>query len=367
MLTAFAIDIGQIERDVSSTGLSIVRPSETFLPLCEAARGDYLAAFKAARVQPPKKAFRPSDLVARPWRKFAIGSKNGVGESYAQLLQTTYFNPTGSSHPSLNRLFEVIIAVRNQLMKVAPDFGSDPPRHGYWNACRVHHYPRGGGFMMIHCDTYFPVRLGELPFYQVMAPLSTKGLNFSEGGGIIVNRQGERLNTDEVAGLGSLVVCDGRGQHGVEDVDPGLTCEHAVDAPHATRMPGGDARRRGSCDPKLTGVRYRSNALLCSRLTDRGDRAAQVLGPDRLRHVIVHAGRQASFPVTMHRMRGHRDDPRMSAHRPPVRPDCGRRIEPVHLRHLDIHEDGVEVPGGRGGDSGHAVADDGHVVAIAFQ
>ena len=220
MLTAFAIDIGQIERDVSSTGLSIVRPAETFLPLCEAARGDYLAAFKAARVQPPKKAFRPSDLVAGPWRKFAIGSKNGVGESYAQLLQTMYFDPTGSSHPSLSRLFEIIIAVRNQLMKVAPDFGSDPPRHGYWNACRVHHYPRGGGFMMIHCDTYFPVRLGGLPFYQVMAPLSTKGLDFSEGGGIIVNRQGERLNTDEVAGLGSLVVFDGRVQHGVEDVDP---------------------------------------------------------------------------------------------------------------------------------------------------
>jgi len=73
---------------------------------------------------------------------------------------------------------------------------------------------------MNHCDTYFPVKLGDLPFYQVMAPLSVKGRDFSEGGGILVTHQGERLNTDEMAGIGSLVVFDGRIQHGVDDVDP---------------------------------------------------------------------------------------------------------------------------------------------------
>ena len=152
--------------------------------------------------------------------KFAIGSRNGVGEPYAQLLQTIYFDPAGARHPSLNALFKVMIGLRNQLMHVAPDFGADPGRDGYWNACRVHHYPRGGGFMMNHCDTYFPVKLGDLPFYQVMAPLSVKGRDFLEGGGILVTRQGERLNTDELAGLGSLVVFDGRILHGVDDIDP---------------------------------------------------------------------------------------------------------------------------------------------------
>jgi len=220
MLTAFEIETSRIEHEVSSTGLSIVRPAAGFLELCEAARGDYLAAFRRAKVQPPKQAFKAADLAAGPWRKFTIGSRNGVGEAYAQLLQTMYFDPTESGHPSLNKLFDVVIELRNRLMRVAPDFGCDPVGDGYWNACRVHHYPRGGGFMMNHCDTYFPVKLGDLPFYQVMAPLSVKGRDFSEGGGILVTHQGERLNTDEMAGIGSLVVFDGRIQHGVDDVDP---------------------------------------------------------------------------------------------------------------------------------------------------
>ena len=220
MLTAFDIDIAQIERDVSNTGLSIVRPSSAFAELCEGARSDYLAAFRRAPVQPPKKAFGRGDLATAPWRKFTIGSKNGVGEAYAQLLQTIYFDPAAPEHERLNRLFETMIALRNQLMHVAADFGADPARDGFWNACRVHHYPRGGGFMMNHCDTYFPVKLGDLPFYQVMAPLSVKGRDFADGGGIVVTRQGERLNTDEIAGLGALVVFDGRILHGVDDVDP---------------------------------------------------------------------------------------------------------------------------------------------------
>jgi hypothetical protein len=53
-----------------------------------------------------------------------------------------------------------------------------------------------------------------------MAPLSLKGRDFSNGGGIVITRQGERLNTDDLAGLGSIVVFDGRTPHGVEDVDP---------------------------------------------------------------------------------------------------------------------------------------------------
>jgi hypothetical protein len=220
MLSALNIDIERIGRDVAATGLALVRPETGFVELCSSARSEYLDAFRAAKVQPPKRPFKPSDLAAGPWRKFTIGSRNGVGEAYAQLLQTMYFDAHQRQYPSLASMFSIIIQLRNQLMRVAQDFGDDPLRDGYWNACRVHHYPSGGGFMMTHCDTYFPVQLGDLPFYQVMVPLSVKGEDFSEGGGILVTRQGERLNTDDVAGLGSIVVFDGRIQHGVDDVDP---------------------------------------------------------------------------------------------------------------------------------------------------
>ena len=217
---ACEIDIAQIDRDVSATGLAIVRPTPRVVDLCSAARGEYLEAFRATKVQPPKRPFTPSDLAAGPWRKYTIGSRNGVGESYAQLLQTTYFDSNQPPYTSLNALFKVIIRLRNELMRVRQDFGERPGQDGFWNACRVHHYPCGGGFMMIHRDTYFPIQLGDLPFYQVMVPLSVKGQDFSEGGGVLVTRQGERLNTDDIAGFGSIVVFDGRIQHGVDDVDP---------------------------------------------------------------------------------------------------------------------------------------------------
>jgi hypothetical protein len=220
LLSLIGVDIGPIEDEVLTTGLSIIPATAMLTALSAAARVDYLAAFRRTIVQPPKKPFKPSDLAAGPWRKFTIGSRNGVGEAYAQLLQTTYFDPNGAEHASLNRLFALIVELRNRLMHVAQDFGSDPARDGFWNACRVHHYPRGGGYMMNHRDTHFPVKLGNLPFYQVMAPLSVKGRDFSDGGGIVITHQGLRLNTDEVAGLGSIVVFDGRIMHGVDDVDP---------------------------------------------------------------------------------------------------------------------------------------------------
>lgn len=214
------IDWSAIDSEVTDKGLSIVRPSSEFTALCEQAREEYLRAFSAAAIHPPKETFRPSDLTAAPWRKFTIGSKNGVGEAYAQLLQTTYFDANQRQYPALSAVFTTIIELRNRLMRVAPDFGGDAARDGYWNACRGHHYPRGGGFMMLHRDTYFPVKLGDLPFYQVMIPLSSKGRDFQDGGSIVVTRQGERINTDEAAGLGSIIVFDGRILHGVDDVDP---------------------------------------------------------------------------------------------------------------------------------------------------
>jgi hypothetical protein len=89
----------------------------------------------------------------------------------------------------------------------------------FWNACRIHHYPRGGGFMSVHKDTYFPVQLGDKPFYQVSAALSRKGTDFMTGGGIVFDSEKKKVDLEAVGGFGSLVIFDGRGFHGVEDVD----------------------------------------------------------------------------------------------------------------------------------------------------
>lgn len=49
--------------------------------------------------------------------------------------------------PALSSLFALLIRVRNRLMHVPDDFRNDPEREGFRYACRVHHYPRGGGIL----------------------------------------------------------------------------------------------------------------------------------------------------------------------------------------------------------------------------
>jgi len=217
-LQALEVNIDSIRKEVAQNAFSILRPAGFDL-VCEAARQDYLKALQATEMKPPGVKFNYADLEKGPWRKQAISSTNGIGEPYAQFLQSMYFDHQSSAYPHLNKLFEFVIELRNQIMDVPKDFGDDPDRDGFWNACRVHHYPAGGGFMVMHKDTYFPVALGEYSYYQLLVPFSKKGRDFTTGGGVVVDRHGVKHNTDELAGMGSVLVYDGRTLHGVEDVD----------------------------------------------------------------------------------------------------------------------------------------------------
>ena len=115
-----------------------------------------------------------------------------------------------------------MIAVRNRLMRLDLSFGDNPERDRFWNACRIHHYPRGGGFMAMHKDTHFPrvidAQIGK-PFYQVSTFLSRKNVDFFSGGGFVINHRNEKVDLETEGGFGSLVLFDGRTYHGVEDVD----------------------------------------------------------------------------------------------------------------------------------------------------
>jgi hypothetical protein len=219
VLRTLDLNIAAIRKDVAENAFSILRPAE-FEQLCEAARQEWLMALQTSEMKPPRKSFSYPDLVGGPWRKLAISSTNGIGEPYAQFLQSMYFDHQRSAYPNLNRLFKFVIELRNELMDVRKDFGDDPDRDGFWNACRVHHYPSGGGFMVMHRDTFFPKALGEYSFYQLLVPFSVKGRDFTSGGGVVVDKNGVKHNTDEIGGLGSILVYDGRTLHGVEDVDP---------------------------------------------------------------------------------------------------------------------------------------------------
>jgi len=214
-----SLDCELIDASLKKQGYYIIHDA-AFASLCEQARAEYVKCVTALPIHAPKEKFHPSVLAVSPWRKLAIGSSNALNEGYAQLLQTTYFHVEQGDTNPLARLFLRLIEVRNTLMGVAPDFGFDPSRDKFWNACRTHHYPRGGGFMGSHRDAYFPLKLGDRPFYQVMALLSRKGTDFQAGGGYVVSRDTEqRIDVETAGGFGAIVVFDGKTVHGVEDVD----------------------------------------------------------------------------------------------------------------------------------------------------
>lgn len=206
---------------IKSSGFVIEVESE-MVRIAKGARVEYLNLLPSLAVHSPREYFSPQDLERGPWRKLAIGSANGVGDPYAQLLQTTYFHENNVGSPYLNALFAALISVRNRILGASEDFGSLPERDGFWNACRIHHYPRGGSFMVEHKDTHFPSVLASagFPFLQVMALLSSKGVDFHTGGSFVVTRDGIRTYLEDDHSIGAVVMFDGSIRHGVEDVDP---------------------------------------------------------------------------------------------------------------------------------------------------
>ena len=72
-------------------------------------------------------------------------------------------------------------------------------------------------------------------------------------------------------------------------------------------------------------------------------RGGELLGADRLRHVVVHAGLEAGLAILGQRVRRHRDDVRPTLLRPILANPAGG-IEAVEMRHLDVHEHDVVRP-----------------------
>ena len=181
------IEVGLIDDEIKRDGYSIRRP-ENFGSLCEAAREEYLGGYSE----------RGPVSCSRRRRNFPTsicGTIRGASlpfRSRTQRRQVSHMRMAVNAGHLFRRRrpvqwcvehdFSVFMNnLRNRLMKVADDFGEDPARDKFWNACRVHHYPRGGGFMSMHRDTHFPIKLGDHPFYQVMVPLSVMGRDFVEG------------------------------------------------------------------------------------------------------------------------------------------------------------------------------------------
>jgi hypothetical protein len=216
-----AFDLERIDAELDQRGYVVLRDAE-MQSLCTTVRSEYERCMRTCEVHAPSDYFDFRALTNEPWRKLAIGSRNGLGQPYAQILQSTYFDPHDKSYPALGSLFEIMLRIRNRLMRVPEAFGRDPHNDRFWDACRIHHYPRGGGFMAMHKDAHFPkiidAQIGK-PFYQVSVLLSRKATDFVAGGGFVISSDKEKVDLETEAGFGAMVIFDGRTSHGVDDVD----------------------------------------------------------------------------------------------------------------------------------------------------
>ena len=217
----------EIELEVLKNGFCVI---PNFISKISAIdiRNQYFKILKTSILHSQSEKFNFEDLEKLPWRKTAVGSSNGLGSKISQVLQTTYIGETFFKKESnIFNIIKKIVALRNNLTNMDPEFGCTPKQDRYWNAIRFHHYPSGGGHMAQHYDSHFPKILARsnISFIQLSISLSNKGEHFEEGGGFIINKLGKKIYLENQNSLGSLIIFDGSMEHGVDDVDKGLVLD----------------------------------------------------------------------------------------------------------------------------------------------
>jgi hypothetical protein len=106
-------DVETIKSEITQKGFSIIE-NKLIKETTTKARSEYFETIRNIPVNSPVAPFSYMDLKDRPWKKYAFGSRNGVGESYAQMLQTTYFPEKDSRFPGLTEVFAHLITLRNE-------------------------------------------------------------------------------------------------------------------------------------------------------------------------------------------------------------------------------------------------------------
>ena len=86
-----------------------------------------------------------------------------------------------------------------------------------------------------------------------------------------------------------------------------------------------------------------------------------------LGNVAIHTGGDTTLPVAQHRVGRHSDDRQVSAGASFRGPDGSGGLEPVHLRHLHVHQHRVEVGSIEQGQGFAAVRRHRHVVSLFLQ
>ena len=85
--------LDEIKRGLKNNGYFIY---QKFIDkeICLLAKNEYFACQVSSDLHSQAEAFLPKELLDKCWRKTAIGSGNGLGEKYSQVVQVTYILQT---------------------------------------------------------------------------------------------------------------------------------------------------------------------------------------------------------------------------------------------------------------------------------
>ena len=105
---------------------------------------------------------------------------------------------------------------RNLAQNLNEDYGLNYNPKGYGIYISTSYYMPETGFCKIHADAHDK----EIALLHFMLPITFKGKDYKEGGLVCNNKNGEKIDVDELMEPGSIVFYDGRQEHGVETIIP---------------------------------------------------------------------------------------------------------------------------------------------------
>jgi hypothetical protein len=164
---------------------------------------------------------KDSNLLLSNFQKLVVGGTRGAN-GVPRFLRMFYLPFMDQDIYGMHDIFLRLVKFRNKLYGLNEDFTCFGIEDGMWSACRLNHYPRGGGFMATHVDTgtaTLAKDAGLENYVQIILIMSKKGVDFQSGGAYIEMEDGERYFYEDECDVGDIVIYDGRIRHGVEEID----------------------------------------------------------------------------------------------------------------------------------------------------
>ncbi len=204
-IRAEAFDTEKVRADLARDGFSIVRglvPTERIASI----RAFWIEKFSSA----------PEGRVT--WSPY-LGQANHIGfsaDSFQNLFRSCDFFWNPPIHEETRQVGIEMNALRNLLLDKDPAYGLRFTDNRYGIFMTASYYPAHTGYMQMHRDTV----VAQESLIHCLAPMTHKGIDYAEGGMVLVDRHGNQLDVEGMLVPGDAVFYDGALEHAVAPIVP---------------------------------------------------------------------------------------------------------------------------------------------------